>query len=695
LRSSRAAKGTDSVISFLGADIIIAELAKQFSERRCPKCQGQIVQQTQASALESLFRIGPNKTIAVTAILYQNSPGKEHKLPPSRSKIIDQLIAKGFSRFIVNESELRLDSSDTSWRALIDSKDGAETIGVIVDRLSVNESNRSRIIQSVQNASQISSDNVRIYEIDNAQQNIKPLMQLNDAALCQQCGYESFNLSPTLFKFDYDKSTVGYSGANDLAANYQGEFLKLSILGLELRQILEERISSIIDWLRRLLTTESDKHISALSSIISLLFSLGLGHLSLANKTSCLSSGEWHRLKLAKLLCRSMPGIMYIVDSPSMYLHSQDKTKVAQTIQDFHRLHSNGAQSTILIVDNSPEFGKIASNEIRLESSSNQLGPQIAYIGKTRGQEPGLAQSIDPIKSTLSADPAKLKFASKEHLNIKPFDISIPLGGLTIINGISGSGKTALVFGCLLPALTDWLNERKPPTKAASLGLSKKTTTMTLDGRGTIKRLISLPVVAQSERSRSSISQFIGLSDPLAKLFAMLPMSKQRGYTAKTFNGAGVDNFEIKEVRFKDYSFADILRLSISEASPVFINIPGGNAIWLAIQQLGLEYLPLHREISALSTSEWQRLQLLPVLVRTLADTVLLIDYPCAGLDDSLSARIANLLRNLANQGTTVVAIDNSPYLNRQSDYIIELGPNAGILGGNIVSAELKSPTYS
>lgn len=446
---------------------------------------------------------------------------------------------------------------------------------------------------------------------------------------------------------------------------------------------------------------------------------LGLSYLSLDRQANTLSGGELQRARLASQLGGALSGVLYILDEPTAGLHPSDTDRLLNALRT---LRDQG--NTVLVVEHDEQILNAADHLVDMGPGSGANGGRILAQGTLPEI---LANAESPTGAWLSGKrsmPASrhgalpsarliLTGASKHNLNNVTLDI--PVGTLTCISGPSGSGKSTLVRDCLIPAVKQDL--------AGKRGVPRL-----VQGSENFNRLIVIDQSPIGKTPRSTPATATGLLQVLRPLYAQLPLSKQRGYTAARFSpnirggrcerclGTGmieVDmnflgnvtmpcdacqgqcyNRETLEVTWKGKSIAQALALTVDEAAEFFSSQPKATAILKSMQEVGLGYLNLNRRADTLSGGESQRIKIAAELAKApawkLAEdgrrALFILDEPTSGLHFNEVALLLTALFRLRAAGHTVLCVEHHKDLLNAADYLVDMGPGAGRHGGNIVA---------
>ena len=521
-------------------------------------------------------------------------------------------------------------------------------------------------------------------------------------------GFPPANVKPT-------RPEAGFHPANTVVGNFTS---------LGYAEFLQRDIRSALSFVRSL--SGRLGHIDAVDELLGgveqrlhFLSETGLGYLTLEREYSTLSGGESQRVRLATQLGMGLVGVIYVLDEPSIGLHPRDNQKLLATLRD---LRDRG--NTVVVVEHDEETMRIADQLIELGPGAGREGGQILFQGtpaecaKLSAADsrtgPYLAGTMRVMKDakTLTADGRWLTVKGAAEHNLKNVDAAFPVGLLTCVTGVSGSGKSSLVNDILAVATARKLNGAKMlPGKHRGLA-----------GLEHFEKAVLVDQDPIGRSPRSNPATYVGLLDLLRVLFAQVPLAKVRGYKASRFSfnvrggrcercqGDGqikLDmqfmadayapcpscngqrfNRETLEVRFHGKNIAEVLGLTVREAMELFSAIPRIMEKLGTLDAVGLGYLQLGQSATTLSGGEAQRLKLsLELSKREQGKTLYILDEPTTGLHWTDIQHLMALLFKLRDTGNTIVIIEHNLDVIALADWIIDLGPGGGPDGGEIVYA--------
>jgi excinuclease ABC subunit A len=446
------------------------------------------------------------------------------------------------------------------------------------------------------------------------------------------------------------------------------------------------------------------------------LLNVGLDYLTLARGAATLSGGESQRIRLASQIGSGLSGVLYVLDEPSIGLHQRDNDRLLETLR---RLRDLG--NTVLVVEHDEDAMRAADYLIDMGPGAGVHGGRVVAQG-TPDQVAKTPQSLTGqylSRAKIIPVPEKRRKGSGKTLallgatgnNLKNVDLNIPMGTFTCITGVSGSGKSTLVLETLFGAMHCELFGSRgiiPPFKS-------------IKGMEFVDKVIEIDQSPIGRTPRSNPATYIGVFQEIRDWFAGLPEAKARGYAPGRFSfnvkggrceacqGDGVMKIEMHflpdvyvqcgeckgrrynretlEVHYKGQSIADVLSMTVDEATEFFINIPAIAGKIKLLQQVGLGYIHIGQTANTLSGGEAQRIKLAKELSRRATGrTMYILDEPTTGLHVADVARLLEVLHTLVDQGNTVLVIEHNLDVIKTADWVVDLGPEGGLRGGHIVA---------
>jgi excinuclease ABC subunit A len=445
---------------------------------------------------------------------------------------------------------------------------------------------------------------------------------------------------------------------------------------------------------------------------------VGLEYLSLDRRSATLSGGEAERIRLATQVGSGLVGVIYVLDEPSIGLHQKDNDRLLATL---HALRDLG--NTLIVVEHDEETIRRADFVIDLGPGAGEHGGEVIYAGAVEGllkcqrsvtgqYLAGEYQIQKPLFRRNVIDTQFLRVIGAAQHNLKNMDVSIPLGAFVCVTGVSGSGKSTLVTDILHNALVHKIYGTKVPR-----GQYKK-----IEGIQYIDKVIVVDQSPIGRTPRSNPATYTGVFGDIRDLFSQLPESKMRGYKPGRFSfnvkggrceacgGDGIKKIEMHflpdvyvecevckgkrftdqtlEVEFKNKNIADVLALSVLEALELFDSIPRIRTVLQTLNDVGLGYIRLGQAATTLSGGEAQRVKLASELCKPATGrTFYILDEPTTGLHFADVDKLLQVLQRLVDRGNTALVIEHNLDVVKSADYIIDLGPEGGDKGGELVFA--------
>ena len=448
---------------------------------------------------------------------------------------------------------------------------------------------------------------------------------------------------------------------------------------------------------------------------LAFLCDVGLGYLSLGRDARTISGGEAQRIRIASQIGSGLSGVMYVLDEPSIGLHEKDTMRLIKTLRS---LQEKG--NSVLVVEHDKKTMQSADFIIDIGPKAGAMGGEVVFAGtyekllksKTlTAQYLNGKESINFAKNRAQNNWLEIKNANIN--NIKNLSVKIPLSNLVGITGVSGSGKSSLILGTLLPRALEQLTRSK---------ITPNANTAHIDGLEQLDKVIYLDQSPIGRTPRSNPATYTGVMDEIRELFCATKEAKLRGYKAGRFSfnvkggrcekcsGDGAITVEMHflpdisvvcdackgkryneatlEIKYKGKNIADILEMSVAEALEFFKAVPKIHAKLATICAVGLEYITLGQSATTLSGGEAQRMKLAKELSRSdTGKTLYILDEPTTGLHFADVARLVSVLQSLVELGNSVVVIEHNLDVIKNCDYLVDMGPEGGDLGGQVIAA--------
>ena len=503
-------------------------------------------------------------------------------------------------------------------------------------------------------------------------------------------------------------------------ARLRPESLAVTVGGLNIYEYTQLSARRALEWIEALELTETERAIARLvvreiGERLRFLDSVGIGYLSLERSATTLSGGEAQRIRLATQIGSSLVGVLYILDEPSIGLHQRDNEKLIGTLE---RLRDLG--NTVIVVEHDEGTIRAADHVLDLGPGAGEHGGELvaegtpkeieAQPGSLTGQFLSGEREI-PVPAERRTPRAELVVRGARQHNLKGIDVAFPLGVLCAVTGVSGSGKSTLVNEILYRAVANRLHRARMRPGAHDR----------IDGMQRIDKIINIDQSPIGRTPRSNPATYTGLFDHIRQLYAGTRESRARGYKPGRFSfnvkggrcevcrGDGQIKIEMHflpdvyvpceqchgrrynretlEVRYKGKSIADVLEMSVGEAVEFFEPIPKIARRLRTLHDVGLDYIRLGQPATQLSGGEAQRVKLATELSKiATGDTLYILDEPTTGLHFADVERLLEVLDRLVDQGNTVVVIEHNLDVIKSADHLIDLGPEGGDAGGELVA---------
>jgi len=503
-------------------------------------------------------------------------------------------------------------------------------------------------------------------------------------------------------------------------ARLRPETLAVKVGGLSIAEYSALSARAAAQWIAELEMTETERAIARLivreiSERLAFLENVGIGYLSLSRSARSLSGGEAQRIRLATQIGSHLVGVMYVLDEPSIGLHQRDNEKLIATLD---RLRDLG--NTVIVVEHDEGTMMAADHLVDLGPGAGEHGGHVIAAGppakvaknpaSLTGQYLSGKRRIEVPQERRQPSGALRIRGAREH-NLKEVDVAIPLGVFCCVTGVSGSGKSTLVNETLHHAVANRLHQAKLRPGAHD----------GIDGLSQIDKIINIDQSPIGRTPRSNPATYTGVFDHIRQLFTQTQEARARGYKPGRFSfnvkggrcevckGDGQIKIEMHflpdvyvpceqchgkrynretlEVRFKGKSIADVLEMSVEEAVSFFENIPKIARRLRTLHDVGLDYIRLGQPATTLSGGEAQRIKLATELSKVATgDTLYILDEPTTGLHFADVQRLLDVLGRLVDAGNTVVVIEHNLDVIKTADRLIDLGPEGGEEGGEVIA---------
>jgi len=717
-------------------------LYTRIGEIKCYKCDSPITSQGITEIISSVITLPHGTHIQVLSPIVMGRKG-EYK------KELEDARRKGFIRARIDGEMVDL----TREKKL--KKHKRHNIDLVIDRLIIKPGIERRLREAVELA--LSFTDMMIVNIIEEGRDLL----LSRRLACQRCGISYPELSPGLFSFNSSYGAcpqckgIGFEGLipkledkvelpQDLrikpctlcgGMRVRREALNVKIGGLSIGELSSKSIKEVISFFDRLWLPQEKQMIASrllkeIKERLSFLEKVGLGYLTLLRAAFTLSGGEAQRIRLATQIGSSLTGVLYILDEPSIGLHSRDCGKLLDSLCILRDMGN-----TVIVVEHDEETIRRADHIIDMGPGAGTGGGHVVAHGniheimESKESITGayLRGSLTiPVPAKRRSPKGYLTILGAKEFNLKGIDVRIPLGSFTCVTGVSGSGKSTLIFEILYKAVAKRLRQPSQFPLTKSRVRSSRFTDLPgkhagITGIEKIDRVIDIDQSPLGRTPRSNPATYTGVFTLIRELYSRVPESRVRGYRAGRFSfnvpggrceacrGNGLIKIEMHllpdiyvpcevckgkrynketlEIRYKGKNIADVLDMTVKEALEFFSPIPLLRDKLLTLENVGLGYIQLGQSAVSLSGGEAQRVRLSRELgKKSRGKTLYLLDEPTTGLHFVDIQRLLQMLDALVSAGNTVVVIEHNVEVIKCADYIIDLGPEGGEEGGRIVA---------
>ncbi len=499
--------------------------------------------------------------------------------------------------------------------------------------------------------------------------------------------------------------------------------LCVKINGMDIMDISDMAVDDSLKWFADLPNHLGQKDndiarmiLREITSRLTFLQNVGLGYLTLSRMSGTLSGGEAQRIRLASQIGSGLSGVLYVLDEPSIGLHQSDNDKLLDTLKMLR-----DKDNTVIVVEHDEDAMRAADYLVDIGRGAGVNGGRVVAAGTPEqviknkdsltGQYLSGKRKIDVPKKRRSGNGKSITISGARENNLKNVDVEFPLGKFIALTGVSGSGKSTLLLDTLYPALMRALYNSKVETGAHDI----------IRGMENVDKVVDIDQSPIGRTPRSNPATYTGVFTDIRDFFAALPEAKTRGYTSGRFSfnvkggrceacqGDGQIKIEMNfladvyvecdkchgaryndetlAVKYKGKSIADVLDMTVEEAYRYFVNVPKIARKLELLKRVGLDYIKLGQSSLDLSGGEAQRIKLSKELAaRSTGQTIYILDEPTTGLHFEDIKMLLSVLHELVEQGNTVIVIEHNLEVIKTADWIIDLGPNGGAGGGQVVA---------
>ena len=494
------------------------------------------------------------------------------------------------------------------------------------------------------------------------------------------------------------------------------------IMGITLDKACQMTLSELVDWVAKVpsslpkeMRPMAESICASFQTVATRLMDLGLGYLTLDRAASTLSTGERQRMQLARAVRNRTTGVLYVLDEPSIGLHPANIIGLQGVIQD---LIADG--NSVILVDHDTQILKTSDWIVEMGPQAGTNGGYVIAEGSVKDIENNeksvIGKFLSGEENTVTRNQSskeqlfefgKIYMETEKIHTVKPLKVEIPKGKLTVITGVSGSGKTTMVLESLVPALEKFINGEKLPEHVTEIKAEK------------IKQVKLIDATPIGINVRSTVATYANIHDELRKVFAKSEKAKELGYKAgdfsyntgklrcETCDGTGVINLDVQflpdveipcpecggsryskvaeSIKYENYSLPKLMEMDVNTALEACRNLKVVQQRLQVLQDLGLGYLTLGEATPSLSGGEAQRLKLASEMRKSQSNSVFVFDEPTIGLHPLDVQTLLKVFQTLMDNGATVIVIEHDLDVIKNADYIVDMGPEGGEAGGEII----------
>lgn len=504
-------------------------------------------------------------------------------------------------------------------------------------------------------------------------------------------------------------------------ARLKPEALAVTVHDFSIMDVCRLSVTDAVDYFAHLKLTDKEEFIAKqifreITARLSFLKDVGLNYLELARSANTLSGGEAQRIRLATQIGSGLMGVLYVLDEPSIGLHQRDNSRLIATLK-----HLRDLGNSVIVVEHDEETIESADHLIDIGPGAGVHGGTVVAQGtpaevakdpnSVTGRYLAGTEKIDVPKKRRKGNGKELVIRNAREHNLRNIDVTIPLGKLTVVSGVSGSGKSTLVNDILAKELARRLHRAQSVSGRHG----------DIEGIKQLDKVIVIDQSAIGRTPRSNPATYTGVFTPIRELFAGTPEAQVRGYKAGRFSfnvkggrcencqGDGIIKIEMHflpdvyvqceeckgqrynrealEIHYKGKTIADVLQMTVEQAVEFFENIPAIGRKMRTLQEVGLGYIKLGQPATTLSGGEAQRIKLASELSRrATGKTLYILDEPTTGLHSADVKKLLHVLQALVDTGNSMVIIEHNLDVIKSADHLIDMGPEGGEGGGQVVA---------